>query len=169
MITIDDLIKQFNLKPHPEGGYFAEIYKSSELIDSKSLPKRYEGNRSFSTSIYFLIPEGKKSSLHRLKSDEIWHFYLGGPLTLVEIYPDGKVKEVVIGQDIKSGQKLQYVIKAGNWFGAYPNFESKFSFIGCTVAPGFEFNDFEMGNRDQLIKQFPKAQKIIEVLASPSL
>lgn len=162
--TIENLIELYDLQPHPEGGYFKETYRDSGTIARNALPSDFSGDRNFSTAIYFLLPEGKKSHLHRIKSDEVWHFYLGGPLTVVQISPEGKIEEIVLGQDVTSGQKIQHVVPRGYWFGAYPNPASRFSFVGCTVAPGFDFTDFEMGKKEDLIKHFPDARGIIELL-----
>ena len=162
--TITDLIKLYDLKSHPEGGFFKETYRSSENIAAAALPERFKGERSFSTAIYFLLPAGDKSKLHRIKCDEVWHFYLGGPLTIVQISPDGVVEKVTLGQDVKNGQKFQHVVPMGYWFGAYPNRDAQFSFVGCTVAPGFDFADFEMGDKLELLKTFPDARDVIELL-----
>lgn len=167
MPTVDQLVKQFQLEPHPEGGFFRETYRSSENIPHGSLPKRFSGERSHSTAIYFLIPKGKFSSLHRIHADEAWHFYLGGPMTLVQISPEGKVEKIVLGSDVLNGQKVQHVVPAGYWFGAYSNPGSEYSFVGCTVAPGFDFADFEMGERADLLKLFPNAKDAIEQLTHP--
>ncbi len=165
-ITPETLIKLYNLDPHPEGGYFKETYRDLKQIPQNALPKQFGGDRSLSTAIYFLIPEGKKSHLHRIKSDEIWHFYLGGSMTLVQIHPDGKLEKTILGQDVQNGQKLQHVVPAGTWFGAFPNTGSGYSFVGCTVAPGFDFADFEMGKRDELLRIFPQVQEEINLLTS---
>lgn len=162
-ITVPDLVELYDMQPHPEGGYFKETYRAIDSIPGSVLPK-HSGDRSYSTGIYFLLPEGSVSKFHRIKSDEMWHFYLGGPLTIVQIDPNGKVEEVVLGTNIKSGQKVQHVVPAGYWFGAYPNPGSDFSFVGCTVAPGFDFADFEMGERKQLLTQVPQAKEVIEKL-----
>ena len=153
-----------DLEPHPEDGYFRESYRSSELIPETALSGRYEGERSHSTAIYFLLSEGTKSGIHRLHSDELWHFYLGGPLRLVQIFPDGRVEEVVLGSDVEAGHRLQHAVPRECWFGAYPEPGSSFSLVGCTVAPGFDFADFEMGEREQLLAEFPHARQIIEQL-----
>lgn len=163
-VTPQDLIKLYNLEPHPEGGYFRETYRAKGATTKNALPKNFKGDRNYSTAIYFLLPEGAQSKLHRLQSDEVFHFYLGGPLTVVQIFPDGKVEKTVMGADVKGGHKLQHVVPAGCWFGAYPNPGSRFSFIGTTVAPGFDFQDFELGNRSELLKQFPRAREVIELL-----
>ena len=151
------LIKRFGLVAHPEGGYYRESYRSDGIIPQSGLPERFTGSRHFSTAIYFLLEQGQYSRLHRIRSDEIWHFYLGGPLRLAMIHPDGKTDEIILGQDIAAGQTLQYVVPAGVWFGATPCAETDFSFVGCTVAPGFDFADFEMGKRESLKSAYPKA------------
>lgn len=156
--TIRDLVKRFELTPHPEGGYFRESYRSPETFQTP------RGARSATTAIYFLLPEGNVSKLHRIQSDEIWHFYLGGPLRLTEIHPDGNRREVVLGPDVKARQVLQHVVPAGVWFGATPDKGSDFSFVGCTVAPGFDFADFELGKRSELVKRFPMQRASIERL-----
>lgn len=165
-ISIEDLISIYHLQPHPEGGFFKETYRDVELIPQSALPQRFTGDRNFSTAIYFLIPEGKKSHLHRIKSDEVWHFYLGGPLTLIEISPQGKLHKMILGQDVKNGQKLQHIVPQGTWFGAYSNPGSAFFFVGCTVAPGFDFADFEMGKRADLLKRYPQAKEEILFLTN---
>ncbi len=155
------LIERFELVAHPEGGYYRESYRSVDLIAQSALPERFTGSRHFSTAIYFLLEKGQYSHLHRIHSDEIWHFYLGGPLRLAMIHPDGKTDEVILGQDIGAGQLLQYVVPAGVWFGATPCAGTDFSFVGCTVAPGFDFADFEMGKRESLESAYPKASACI--------
>ncbi|MFH1452595.1 MAG: cupin domain-containing protein [Armatimonadota bacterium] len=162
-ITISELVQAYNLEPHPEGGYYKETYRSEGSIPANDLPE-HSGDRNYSTAIFFLLPEGDVSKLHRIKSDEMWHFYMGGPLTIVQINLEGKVEKIVLGSDIKKGQKVQYMIPAGYWFGAYPNPGSNFSFVGCTVAPGFDFLDFEQGDSTQLIKEYPDARVVIEQL-----
>lgn len=157
-VTVEELVKLYDLQPHPEGGYFKETYRAAQTMDTSN------GTRNHSTAIYFLIPEGKKSHLHRIKSDEIWHFYLGDPMTLVQISPEGNVEEIILGSDVKKGQRVQHTVPAGYWFGAYPNPGSRYSFVGCTVSPGFDFTDFEMGKRDELLEQFPNAEKTIAQL-----
>ena len=162
--VIAELIRVYKLKPHPEGGYFRESYRSAGTIPAAALGGNLSGERNCSTAIYFLLPEGSKSKLHRIKSDETWHFYMGGPLTLAQIFPDGRVENVTLGQDIKAGQKFQHVVPAGCWFGAYPEPGSGFSFAGCTVAPGFDFADFELAVPETLLALFPHAANIIKKL-----
>lgn len=161
-----EIIEIFNMEKHPEGGYYKELYRSEGIIKKAGLPGHFSGDRNFCTDIFYLLPKGEKSALHRIKSDEMWHFYLGGPMTLVQISEDGKIQLTILGQDIKKGHQLQHPVPAGCWFGAYPNADSEYSLMGCTVAPGFDFEDFEMKNRDELLKQFPDAAGIINKLAS---
>ena len=153
-MTAQELVNHFELEPHPEGGYFKETYRSEKKF----------GEHHSSTAIYFLLPNGTKSHLHRIQSDEMWHFYLGDPLTIFEILPDGSTLETKLGQDLKKGEKLQYLVKAGHWFGAIPTKNAKYSFVGCTVSPGFEFRDFELGKKDTLLKEYPRAKNVIEIL-----
>lgn len=157
----ETLIERFGLMAHPEGGYFSESYRSDGMIPQNALPEQFTGSRHFSTAIYFLLEKGHYSHLHRIHSDEIWHFYLGGPLRLAMLHPDGRTEEVILGQDIEAGQLLQYAVPAGVWFGATPCTESDFSFVGCTVAPGFDFADFEMGGKEALKAAWPQASACI--------
>ncbi len=151
------LIDRYGLVAHPEGGYYRETYRSGGVIDRSALPDRFGGSRHFSTAIVFLLERGQYSHLHRIHSDEMWHFYLGGPMRLAMIHPDGRTEEILLGQDVGAGQYLQYVVPAGVWFGATPCESSDFSFVGCTVSPGFDFADFEMGERQTLAEAFPDA------------
>ena len=157
-ITAEELIRVLGLKAHPEGGYFRESYRAE---GGTPLPR---GERNFSTAIYFLLKRGQASRLHRIKSDEVWHFYSGGPLAVARISPEGRAEETILGRDVAAGQKLQHVVPAGCWFGAYPVGGAKFSLAGCTVAPGFDFADLEMGGREGLLKEFPLAKELIEKL-----
>ena len=150
-MTVDELVRQLNLQAHPEGGYFAEHYRSSVSME----PAGFGGKRNLCTSIYFLLEQGDFSALHRIKSDEIWHFYLGEPLEIVEIDGQGNWHSTLLGPDLSAGQKLCHVVKAGNWFGSRAAFGSRFSLVGCTVTPGFDFQDFEMPDRDFFLGEFP--------------
>lgn len=167
-VTVEELVKIHHLQPHPEGGFFKETYRDEGTISKNALPPRFRGDRHFSTAICFLLPSGAKSRLHRIQSDEVWHFYLGDPLTIVQISPEGKVEKIAMGQNVKAGEKMQHVVPAGYWFGAYPNPKSRFAFVGCTVAPGFDFADFEMAKRGDLLKNYPHAREEIEHLTDPS-
>ena len=153
-------IKKLKLKKHQEGGYFREIYRSGEIITAEHLPARFKSSRNFSTSIYFLL-EGKQfSSFHLLQSDELWHFYDGCDVIIYVINNKGKLSIEKIGRG--KNCKFQITIEKNNWFAAELADKKSFALIGCTVSPGFEFEDFVMGNRAELIKQFPKYQRVIE-------
>lgn len=164
MTEADGLVAALGLSPHPEGGWFAESYRSAETLPAAGLPARFGAPRSASTAIYFLLPAGARSLLHRIKSDELWHFYLGGPLRLTQLFPDGRVEEAVLGRDLAAGQRLQHAVPAGCWFGAAPEPGSPYSLVGCTVAPGFDFADFELGRRAVLLARFPAARAVVERL-----
>lgn len=158
-------IQKLQLKPHPEGGYYKEIYRAGEIILSEHLPKRYKSSRNFSTSIYFLLEGNQISHFHRLKSDEQWHFYDGSSIIIYDISENGKLNKTLLGRDIKNGESLQAVIKRNAWFAAELSDKSSFTLIGCTVSPGFDFNDFELGKRDELIKEFPLYKELFYKLA----
>jgi predicted cupin superfamily sugar epimerase len=166
--TISFWINRLGLAPHPEGGYFREVYRSPELIPKESLPARFGGPRSFATSIYFLLPGDQVSALHRIQSDETWHFYTGAPLRVAVIEEGGAASEIHLGPSPEEGQSFQAVVPAGAWFGAYLDNPSAFALVGCTVAPGFDFNDFELGSRAELSAMYPQHRGIIERLTRPS-
>jgi hypothetical protein len=157
----DYYINKLDLHGHIEGGFFSEIYRSDEKIPSDSLPDRFENSRCFSTSIYFLLKKGYPSRFHILKSDELWHFYDGASITIFLISPEGLLSEQKLGRDLEAGEKFQIVIPHGHWIGAKVTGNDDFGLIGCTVSPGFEFQDFILGTRDELIKQFPELKNII--------
>jgi predicted cupin superfamily sugar epimerase len=162
MISAQEIIELLGLKPlRVEGGYFAEIYKCQEGIPRKALPERYHGKRSFGTSIFYLLTPDEVSALHTLESDEIFHFYLGDPVTMLQLHPDGSTDVVTLGQDIRSGQQLQVVVPRGTWQGSLLNEGGEFALLGCTVAPGFEYSDYEAGSRGDLMKEYPEQEDLI--------
>lgn len=161
MITVEQLIEKYQLIPHPEGGYFRETYRSEGVIPDSALPGNFKGDRNYCTGIYFLLPQGTKSCLHRIQSDEMWHFYLGGSMTLILMHEDYGIQNIILGSDILAGETVQFVVPAGWWFGGYPNSESVYSFVGCTVAPGFDFADFELADRTNLLSKFPESSDLI--------
>jgi predicted cupin superfamily sugar epimerase len=152
---VENLVARLGLQPHPEGGYYRETYRAAESVPRAGLPERYAGARNFSTAIYYLLEAGQCSRLHRLKTDEIFHFYAGDPLTIVEIAPSGALRETRLGTDFTQEMVPQHVIRAGNWFGAVPAPGSRYSLVGCTVSPGFDFADFEMAGRADLLRAYP--------------
>jgi predicted cupin superfamily sugar epimerase len=159
------LIAQFNLIAHPEGGYYKEMYRSAEIITQDALPARFVGDRSFSTAIYFLLEKGDFSTFHRIKSDECWHFYAGNTLHIYVLHSNGELEIISLGNDLDKGERFQYVVPAGCWFASAPAEEVSFSFVGCTVAPGFNFADFEMAKAGELVKSYPQHTAIIKRLS----
>lgn len=157
-------IEQLQLKPHPEGGFYKQSYRCSEFLTVTSLPDRFKGERPFSTAIYYLLEQGDFSSFHKIKSDECWHFYAGSALHIHIIENDGHYHCIKLGNQIQEGETFQFVVRAGAWFAVEPCPETLFSLTGCTVAPGFDFEDFEMGNKQALIIQFPQHRDIINRL-----
>ena len=152
-------IKQLQLIKHPEGGYFREVYRSGEKILPEHLPKRYKSSRNFSTSIYFLLEENQFSAFHFLQSDELWHFYDGSTVLLYIIDQKGNLSVHKLGREKDSN--FQITIKRRNWFAAEVENKKSFSLFGCTVSPGFDFDDFKLGKRIELIRKFPKHKNII--------
>ena len=158
------IVSKYQLRAHPEGGFFAETYRSAELIAAGSLPARFMVPRNFSTAISFLL-EGKQfSAFHRIKSDECWHFYSGIGLHIYILYPDGRGEVLKLGDDLQSGYAHQRVAPAGCWFASKPIHENGFSFVGCTVAPGFDFADFEMAEKEKLLGEYPGYREWIDML-----
>jgi uncharacterized protein len=156
-------INNLGLLPHPEGGYYKETYRSSESIDAASLPDRFEGDRYFSTAIYFLLRSEDRSLFHRIKSDEVWHFYQGSTL-LIYVLKERGLDILRLGADVKAGDSLQVVVPANCWFGACVESANSFALCGCTVAPGFDFRDFEMAEREYLLKEYPTCTSVIKKL-----
>lgn len=157
MLTADQIITLLNLKPHPkEGSYFTETYRSSETISEKTLPSRYEGARPFGTAIYYLLTPETFSAIHRLNSDEIFHFYVGDPVEMLQLWPDGTGRTLMLGSDLLEGMQPQITVPRGVWQGARLLKGGRFALLGTTVSPGFEFADYESGQRNELIKFYPK-------------
>jgi predicted cupin superfamily sugar epimerase len=165
MLTADKIITLFHLKLHPEeGGCFVETYRSPETISEKALPKRYKGVRSFGSAIYYLLTPETFSAIHRLQSDEIFHFYLGDPVEMIQLFPDGSGRVTILGSDILNGMQLQVVVPRGVWQGAKLLKNGRYGLIGTTVSPGFEFADYESGHRDELVKSYPRYREWIIAL-----
>jgi len=159
--ALEDIIRTLKLKPHPEGGYFRETYRSEGEIGPESLDAAYSGKRNYSTCIYYLLTSEAFSSFHRILQDETWHFYDGSSLCLRMISPGGSYTEVLIGREFTNGQIPQFTIPGGTWFAANIINTNDFSLVGCTVAPGFDFADFELGKRGELLRLFPQHGNII--------
>lgn len=163
-MTVNQIIQSLELQPHPEGGYYKEVYRSEGFISETCLPDSFWGKRNISTSIYYLLQKDDFSAFHRIKSDEIWHYYFGGSLLLHLLHPDGSYQCKVLGSDITNGSTFQLVIPAGTWFAAEPAPGNDFTLAGCTVAPGFDFDDFELANKNELMQHYPNYQDLISRL-----
>lgn len=157
-------ISRLNLSKHPEGGYYRSTYASELTIAKSALPLGFTGPRLASTAIYFLVDGTNFSAFHRLRSDEVWHFYAGSALVIHVIDQDGRASEILLGSDPESGESIQGVVKAGCWFGARVKDSQSFALVGCTMAPGFDFEDFELAARAQLTGMFPQHRALIEKL-----
>ena len=157
-------IEKLGLEAHPEGGHYRQTYRADLTLAKKSLPEEFTGARAASTAIYFMLEGEEFSALHRLRSDEVWHFYVGAPLVVHTIGRDGDYSEILLGNDPEVGELPQAVVKAGCWFGSRVRDGMGFALVGCTVAPGFEFEDFEMGKREELVQAHPEHRKMIEQL-----
>ena len=158
---VAEIVAKLGLQPHPEGGYYAETYRSDETIGPNP---RYAGPRVVSTAIYFLLTAWSPSRVHRVHSDEIWHFYAGDALEMLQLHPDGRAETIVLGSDIARGQRPQIVVPRGVWQGVRVVPGGTYGLVGATVAPGFDFADFEMGARDDLMRDYPSHAALIEVL-----
>jgi len=158
-------VEKLQMLPHPEGGFYKENYRSEEYIQLDCLPNRFAGSRPFSTAIYFLITAGNFSAFHRIKSDECWHFYAGDPLW-VHLIDDatGTYSKIALGNELNGDAVLQAVVPAGYWFASETQPGGSFSLVGCTVAPGFDFADFELANRDALTAKSPEQESLIKRL-----
>ena len=161
MQAAKDLIDHYKLEAHPEGGYYRETYRSTEAIVHTALPERFISERSFSTAIYFLLEQGNFSAFHRIKSDECWHFYAGDPLLIYIIERNGELNVISLGSDHEKGQSFQYVVPSNCWFASCPAPGSEYCFVGCTVSPGFEFEDFELADATELSVMYPQHKSII--------
>jgi uncharacterized protein len=159
-------INSLQLQKHPEGGYFRETYRSSGTIRVPFGRSGEEVERNYSTAIYFLLAAGEKSVLHRIRSDEAWHFYAGSALHIYTLTKGG-LNILKLGPDPERGEQLQHVVRANTWFGAIVPHPNSYTLAGCTVAPGFDFADFEMGTREALIQEFPAYAQEVTMLTNP--
>jgi uncharacterized protein len=165
MQTAEYWIHQLKLESHPEGGFYRETYRSKENIQLCGLPSRFPAPRSFSTAIFFLLRSHDKSLFHRIKSDEIWHFHAGAALKIFVLQNDG-LSTITLGSNLEHGEFLQVVVPANCWFGAKVIVPETYVLSGCTVAPGFDFKDFEMADRNKLLHEFPDHVEIINELTN---
>jgi uncharacterized protein len=169
MLTAAQVIEALKLRPLPaEGGYFAETYRSELALPAATLPVSCGGSgnaqRSLATAIFYLLTLDTFSALHRLRADELYHFYLGGPVELLELRPDGSAEIVILGQDIAAGMRLQHLVRAGIWQGSRLIAGGKWALLGTTMSPGFDFADFELGERGLLTTRYPRHSQLIAAL-----
>jgi uncharacterized protein len=157
-------IEKLGMQAHPEGGYYRETFRSADEIQTAGLPARFGGPRACSTAIYFLLESGQFSALHRIQSEEVWHHYTGSGVTIHVIGRDGRLRTHALGPDPETGEAFQVAISAGEWFGATVDDAASFALVGCTVAPGFCFEDFQLGERAALVEQYPELRETIERL-----
>lgn len=162
-MTKEKIIEALGLIKHPEGGFYKETFRSEVLLTNASLPQ-HNGDRSASTAIYFLITNENFSAFHKVIQDESWFFHFGDPITLYMISPSGELTEVIIGSDIMNGEQLQFTVPGNHWFAAKSTGSNGFSLVSCTVAPGFEFNDFTLAVQSELEHEFPEHSAIIREL-----
>ncbi len=163
-------IERLDLRPHPEGGYYRETYRAHETVAAPALPERFAGARAFSTAVYFLLTSDAFSAFHRIRSDELWHFYAGAAVTLAILDADGAgtLGTESLGRDPLRGESPQVVVPAGAWFAAEVAAGGGFALVGCTVAPGFDYADFELGDRADLLARYPQHRGAIERLTRVS-
>jgi predicted cupin superfamily sugar epimerase len=157
-------IERLRLEPHPEGGYFRQTYRSDLTIARNALPERFTGDRVASTAIYFLLEGDNFSAFHRIRSDEVWHFYAGSELIVHVLDGEGTYSSISLGSDPDAGNVFQAVVRAGSWFASHVADWKSFAVVGCTVAPGFDFADFELGKRSELLREYPQHKELIERL-----
>jgi uncharacterized protein len=165
MPTADDLIRALNLQPHPmEGGYFRETYRSTETLAAGSLRAGFSGPRSLKTAIYYLLTPWTFSAMHRLPGDEMFHFYLGHPVRMLQLWPDGSAHTVFLGSDVLGGQQPQVVVPGGVWQGCRLVPGGEFALMGTTMAPGFDSADYKTGVREDLMARYPEEAEMIQQL-----
>ncbi|MBB2930818.1 cupin domain-containing protein [Paraburkholderia silvatlantica] len=166
--AVEELIRRFGLEPHPEGGYYSETYRADKLVRRDGAAAA-EGTRAASTAIYFLLAEGAYSAWHRIRSDELWHFYAGSPIEIHSIDERGVLSTRKLGHALDHpGTVFQAVVPAGHWFAARCCDPSTYALVGCTVAPGFEFSEFEIADVNALAEKYPLHRSIIELFGKPA-
>ncbi|WP_196885899.1 cupin domain-containing protein [Aureivirga sp. CE67] len=161
-MTASYFIDKFEMLPHPEGGFYKEVYRSEGTIPKEVLGKEFSGDRNYATGIYYLLKSENFSAFHKINQDETWHYYSGSPVIVHTIDKEGNYHTQEVG--LEGDAIPQYVVPAGVWFAATVKDENTFSFVGCTVAPGFDFEDFQLAERNYLVQEYPKHEEIITKL-----
>jgi len=165
VLTADEVRKLLKLEALAgEGGLFAEAYRSALRLPKEALPKCYSGDRPLATAIYYMLTPETFSAMHRLKGDEVYHFYLGDPVEMLMLKPDGSAEAILIGQDISAGMRVQHKVCGGTWQGSRLAAGGKFALMGTTMSPGFDPADFELGDRDELSARYPMYAPLIAML-----
>ncbi|MDH7444368.1 cupin domain-containing protein [Aquimarina sp. 2201CG14-23] len=158
---VQKIVTKLKMSPHPEGGFYKETYRSDGVIPKDALQENFSGERNYCTAIYFLLTSENFSAFHRIKQDEIWHFYEGSSLYVHVISPDGIYTRHAVGMNLEKGESPQLVVPAGCWFASSVKDEKGYSFVGCTVSPGFDFEDFELAEQHILTSEFPAHATVI--------
>ncbi len=165
MNTADEIKAALGLELLPmEGGHFAETYRAGEMLPESALPQGYGGPRSLATAIYYLLTPGTFSAMHRLRTDEVYHFYAGSPVEMLQLHPDGSARTITLGPDILGGMQVQVIVPRWVWQGSRLKSGGEFALLGTTMAPGFDPADYEHGDRQELIRSFPGAAGLIRAL-----
>jgi predicted cupin superfamily sugar epimerase len=165
MLTAQQIIDRLHLVPLTiEGGYFRETYRSTLTLPVGALPATYGGDRHVSTAIYYLLTPDTFSAIHRVKSDEVFHFYAGDAVEMLQLWPDGSGKTLFIGNDLAAGHAPQVVVPADVWQGCRLAPGGRWALMGCTVAPGFEYADYQAGKREELTAAYPRFAELIAAL-----
>ena len=161
-MNAEQLIEALGLVALPnEGGFYRETYRSDDLLSGSSLPERYTADKNTSTAIYYLLTPDSFSALHRLPTDEIYHFYLGDPVTMLQLFPDGSHRVITLGADVLNGENVQYLVPKFVWQGSFLVGGGRFALLGTTMAPAFDFSDFVLGDRQSLIRHYPACKDLI--------
>jgi uncharacterized protein len=161
-ISVAELKSLLHLEPHPrEGGWFVQTWRAEEMIPREALPSRYPESRAAGTAIYYLLEPETFSEMHRLASDEVFHFYLGDPVEMLQLSPDGTGRRVVLGSELAAGMSVQATVPQGVWQGSRLISGGRFALLGCTVSPGFDYADYESGMRDELVRAWPEWTEMI--------
>lgn len=164
-MTADEIKRLLKLEPHPcEGGWFVQTWRAEETIPQEALPARYPAARAAGTCIYYLLEPGTFSEMHRLASDEIFHFYLGDPVEMLQLLPDGSARTVLLGADLAAGQHPQLVVPKNVWQGSRLAPGGRLALLGCTVSPGFDYADYEAGRAEPLSRKYPQYDGLIRQL-----